>query len=161
MILTGCIKSSDGHRSIQMSVILLVGAALGMSTALEKSKADLWLASSIQHMFQGSSPIVMLAIIYFLTFLLSEFLSNNATAAMMASLSLAIAQQMNVDPRPFMIAVAVASSCAFATPIGYQTNLMVLGPGGYRFIDYIKVGLPLNFICMIIAVTLIPWFWPF
>lgn len=161
MILTGCVKSSDSHRSIQMSVILLVGAALGMSTALEKSGADKWLAANIQHIFEGSSPLVMLAIIYFLTFVLSEFLSNNATAAMMASLSLAIANQMGIEPRPFLIAVAVASSCAFATPIGYQTNLMVLGPGGYRFIDYVKVGLPLNFICMIVAVLLIPWIWPF
>lgn len=161
MVLTGCVKSSDSHRSIQMSVILLVGAALGMSTALEKSEADKWLADNIQQAFDGSSPVVMLAIIYFLTFTLSEFLSNNATAAMMASISLAIANQMGIDPRPFLIAVAVASSCAFATPIGYQTNLMVLGPGGYRFIDYVKVGLPLNFICMIVAVLLIPWFWPF
>lgn len=161
MILTGCVKSSDSHRSIQMSVILLVGAALGMSTALEKSEADKWLAANIQQMFDGSSPLVMLAIIYFLTFTLSEFLSNNATAAMMSSLSLAIANQMQVDPRPFLIGVAVASSCAFATPIGYQTNLMVLGPGGYRFIDYVKVGLPLNLICMIVAVLLIPFIWPF
>lgn len=161
MILTGCVKSSDSHRSIQMSVILLVGAALGMSTALEKSGADKWLATNIQQTFDGSSPLVMLAIIYFLTFTLSEFLSNNATAAMMASLSLAIANQMGLEPRPFLIGVAVASSCAFATPIGYQTNLMVLGPGGYRFIDYVKVGLPLNFICMIVAVLLIPWIWPF
>lgn len=161
MVVTGCVSSSDAHRSIQLSVILLVGSALGLSTALTRSKADIWLAESIGSIFQGSSPTVMLAVLYFLTWVLSEFLSNNATAAMMAALSLAIAQQMGVDPRPFLIGVTIAASCAFATPIGYQTNLMVLGPGGYRFIDYVKVGLPLNFICMIVAVILIPWIWPF
>jgi di/tricarboxylate transporter len=161
MVVTGCVSSTDAHRSIQLSVILLVGSALGLSTALTSSKADIWLAESIGSIFQGSSPTVMLAVLYFLTWILSEFLSNNATAAMMAALSLAIAQQMGVDPRPFLIGVTIAASCAFATPIGYQTNLMVLGPGGYRFIDYVKVGLPLNFICMIVAVILIPWIWPF
>jgi len=161
MIVTGCVSSTDAHRSIQLSVILLVGSALGLSTALTRSGADTWLAENIGAIFQGSSPTVMLTVLYFLTWVLSEFLSNNATAAMMAALALAIAQQMGVDPRPFLIGVTVAASCAFATPIGYQTNLMVLGPGGYRFIDYVKVGLPLNFICMIVAILLIPWIWPF
>src|SRR6185369_13128791 len=99
--------------------------------------------------------------LYILTVLLSELLSNNATAALMGSLAVATAAQREIDPRPLLIAVAIGSSCAFATPIGYQTNLMVLNPGGYRFKDYVKVGLPLNFLCGIIAILIIPRVWKF
>jgi di/tricarboxylate transporter len=161
MVLCGCVRSSDGHRSIQLSVILLVGAALGIGEALESSGAADWLAKSLLSATQDASPVVVMTVIYILTVVLSEFLSNNATAAMMGSLAIAAASELKVEPRPFLIAVAIASSCAFATPIGYQTNLMVLNPGGYRFVDYLKVGLPLNVLCMIIAVILIPFFWSF
>lgn len=161
MVVTGCVRATDAHRSIQMSVILLVGAALGMSTALERTGAAKWMADGMLNMGQGLGPVAIMAIIYMLTVILSEFLSNNATAAMMGSLAFAVSNQLQVNPRPMLIAVAVASSCAFATPIGYQTNLMVLNPGGYRFIDYLKVGLPMNIICMIIAIIVIPIFWTF
>jgi di/tricarboxylate transporter len=161
MVLCGCVRATDGHRSIQLSVILLVGAALGIGEALETSGAAAWLAKGMLSATQGASPVVVMGVIYLLTMVLSEFLSNNATAAMMGSLAIAAASQLKVDPRPFLIAVAIASSCAFATPIGYQTNLMVLNPGGYRFSDYLKVGLPLNILCMIIAVILVPLFWSF
>ena len=99
--------------------------------------------------------------IYLLTVLLSELLSNNATAALMGTLAIQAALQRGIDARPLLIAVAVASSCAFATPIGYQTNLMVLNPGGYRFADYMKVGLPLNLLCCVIALIIIPLVWKF
>ena len=161
MVLSGCVSANEGHRTIELSVIVLVGAALGISKALETSGAAAWMAQGMLAIFRGAGPIVILAVIYFLTVVLSEFLSNNACAAMMGSLALATAAQLQVNPRPFLIAVAVASSCAFATPIGYQTNLMVLNAGGYRFSDYLKVGLPLNFLCMLVAVLLIPFFWSF
>jgi len=160
MVLTGCVQGNEGQRSIELSVILLVGAALGISRALESSGAAEWLAHGLLSVSQNASPVIVLAIIYLLTVTLSEFLSNNACAAMMGSLAIAAAAELNLDPRPFLITVAVAASCAFATPIGYQTNLMVLNAGGYRFIDYLRVGLPMNILCMIVAVTLIPWLWP-
>lgn len=161
MILTGCVRANDALASIQLQVVVLIGAALGIGKALEVSGAAAFIANSILGATGSTNPVVILAVIYILTVILSEFLSNNATAAMMGSLAIATAVQMHVDPRPFLIAVTVAASCAFASPIGYQTNLMVLNAGGYKFIDYVKVGLPLNFLCLIIAVIIIPLAWAF
>ena len=161
MVFTGCVRGSEALRSVELQVIVLVGAALGLGKALEVSGAASYIANSILGTVGSTNPVVILAVIYVLTVVLSEFLSNNATAAMMGSLALATAAQMNVNPRPFLIAVTIAASCAFASPIGYQTNLMVLNAGGYKFMDYVKVGLPLNFLCMIIAIIVIPLAWTF
>lgn len=161
MIFTGCIRGSEALGSIQLQVILLVAAALGIGKALETSGAAAFIANSILQGVGSTNPVVILAVMYVLTVVLSEFLSNNATAAMMGALAIATAAQMNVSPRPFLIAVTIAASCAFASPIGYQTNLMVLNAGGYKFMDFVKVGLPLNFICLIIAVIIIPLAWSF
>lgn len=161
MIFTGCVRGSEALRSVELQVIVLIGAALGIGKALEVSGAASFIANSILGTVGSTNPVVILAVIYILTVILSEFLSNNATAAMMGSLAIATAAQMNVNPRPFLIAVTIAASCAFASPIGYQTNLMVLNAGGYKFMDYVKVGLPLNFLCMIIALIIIPLAWSF
>lgn len=161
MIFTGCVRGSEALRSVELQVIVLIGAALGIGKALEVSGAASFIANSILGTVGSTNPVVILAVIYILTVILSEFLSNNATAAMMGSLAIATATQMNVNPRPFLIAVTIAASCAFASPIGYQTNLMVLNAGGYKFMDYVKVGLPLNFLCMIIALIIIPLAWSF
>ncbi len=161
MIFTGCVRGSEAMRSVELQVIVLVGAALGIGKALEVSGAASFIANTILGAVGSTNPVVILAVIYLLTVILSEFLSNNATAAMMGSLALATAAQMNVNPRPFLIAVTVAASCAFASPIGYQTNLMVLNAGGYKFMDYVKIGLPLNVICLIIAIIVIPFAWTF
>ena len=101
----------------------------------------------------------MLAVIVVLTGLLTELLSNNACAALMGGLALATAKHLEMDPRPLMIAVAVTSSHGFSTPIGYQTNLMVLGPGGYKFTDYLRVGIPLDLICWSLTTLMIPLAW--
>lgn len=161
MIFTGCVRSNEAQRSIQLPIMILVGAALGIGEALKSSGAAQWIAEGLLHTTGASSPWAVLVVIYLLTMLLSELLSNNATAAMMGSLALALATQMNVSPRPFLIAITISASCAFASPIGYQTNLMVLNAGGYKFMDYVKVGVPLDLLCMVIAVTLIPLFWAF
>lgn len=161
MIVTGCVRGGEAHQSIQIQVVVLIGAALGIGEALKSSGAAAYLATSILSTIGSSNPVVILAVIYMLTLILSEFLSNNATAAMMGSLAIATGTALNVSPRPFLIAVTVAASCAFASPIGYQTNLMVLNPGGYKFLDYVKVGLPLNLLCAIVAILIIPWAWSF
>lgn len=161
MILTGCVRSSEALGSIQLQVVVLIGAALGIGKALEVSGAAIFIANSILDAVGSNNPVVILAVIYVLTVILSEFLSNNATAAMMGSLAIATASQMHVNPRPFLIAVTIAASCAFASPIGYQTNLMVLNAGGYKFMDYVKVGLPLDVLCMIVALLIIPLAWAF
>lgn len=161
MVLTRCVRSQEAHRSVELSVLVLVAASLGIGKAMESSGAAKWLASGLLAACQDSGPVVVMAVIYLLTVLLSELLSNNATAALMGTLAIQAALQRGIDARPLLIAVAVASSCAFATPIGYQTNLMVLNPGGYRFADYMKVGLPLNLLCCVIALIIIPLVWKF
>jgi di/tricarboxylate transporter len=108
---------------------------------------------------QPYGKIAVLAVIVILTGLLTELLSNNACAALMGVLAIATAKQMGMDPRPLLIAVAVTSSYGFATPIGYQTNLMVLGPGGYRFADFMRVGIPMDIICWIMTIIIIPLVW--
>ena len=148
-------------QSVQLQVIVLVAAALGIGKAMEVSGAASYMANSILGTVGSHNPLVILTVLYILTMVLSEFLSNNATAAMMGSLAIATAAQLNVSPRPFLIAVTIAASCAFASPIGYQTNLMVLNAGGYKFTDYIKIGLPLNLLCLVIAVIIIPLAWTF
>ena len=103
----------------------------------------------------------MLSLIYLTTMILTEMVSNAATAIIMTPISISAASQMNLDPRPFIFAVCYAASASFITPIGYQTNLMVYGPGGYKFSDYVKVGLPLSIMLWIVATLVIPILWPF
>ena len=105
--------------------------------------------------------IGILAAVYLLTTIFTEVITNNAAAAMMFPIAYSASSQMSVNPKPFFIAIAIAASASFATPIGYQTNLIVQGAGGYKFRDYLKVGLPLNFSFFILAIILIPIFWPF
>jgi di/tricarboxylate transporter len=103
----------------------------------------------------------MLWLIFLLTLCLTEVLSNNATAVMMIPIAVSLATELGVNSRPYIIGVTLAASCAFAMPMGYQTHMMVYGPGGYRFVDFLKVGIPMNLLCWITSCTLIPWIWPF
>jgi di/tricarboxylate transporter len=125
-----------------------------------------WLAHSlvdIAENFVGPEhmAIVMLWLIFLLTLCLTEVLSNNATAVMMIPIGVTMAHQLGINPRAYIMAITVAASCAFAMPMGYQTHMMVYGPGGYRFADFLRVGIPLNLICWILSCSLIPWIWPF
>ncbi len=158
-VLTGCLPSRDAHRAIEISVLLLIAAALGVSKALDSSGAAEWIAGHLLAWAQPYGKVAVLAVIVLLTGVLTELLSNNACAALMGVLALATAKQLGMDPRPLLIAVAVTSSYGFATPIGYQTNLMVLGPGGYRFADYLRVGIPLDLICWTMTIIIIPLVW--
>jgi di/tricarboxylate transporter len=105
-------------------------------------------------------PFVLLAAVYALTSFLTELVTNNAVAVVMTPIAIALAQTLGVDPRPLVIAVMVGASASFATPIGYQTNTLVYGPGGYKFTDFMRIGLPMNIIFGIAACVLIPFFWP-
>lgn len=160
MTITGCVPKGEVYRSIELPVLLLVGASLGVGRAMETSGAAQWLASGLMSMCSGFGPVGLLVAIVLLTGLLTELLSNNAAAALMASLAIAAAQASNIDPRPLLIGVTVAASYGFATPIGYQTNLMVLNPGGYRFMDYVRIGVPLDLICWLMTALIIPFVWP-
>ena len=117
---------------------------------------------SIEKSFpEKSQPYPLLGLIYLITMILTEVSSNAATAIIMTPIALAVSNKMGLEPRAFIFAVAFAASASFITPVGYQTNLMVYGPGGYKFSDYIRVGFPLAFIFLILAVFFLPRLWPF
>ncbi len=158
-VMSGCLPAREAQRAVDLSVLLLIAAALGVSRALDTSGAGEWIAGYLVAWAQPFGKIAVLSVVVILTGLLTELLSNNACAALMSVLALAAARQLEMDPRPLLIAVAVTSSYGFATPIGYQTNLMVLGPGGYRFADYLRVGIPLDLICWLATIVLISSLW--
>ncbi len=158
-VMTGCLPSRDAHRAIEISVLLLIAAALGVSQALDSSGAAEWIAGHLLSFAQPYGDVAVLAVIVIMTGVLTELLSNNACAALMGVLALATAEQNGMNARPLLIAVAVTASYGFATPIGYQTNLMVLGPGGYRFADFLRIGIPLDLICWIMTIIIVPLVW--
>ncbi|MCA9835340.1 MAG: SLC13 family permease [Trueperaceae bacterium] len=160
MILTRCVSSEQIRQSVSYSLLITIAASFGLGKALEQSGAAITLANSLGSLAQGN-PWLSLGIVYATTVLITEFITNNGAAVLMFPIALATANHLGVNPMPFAIAIMMAASCAFATPIGYQTNLMVYGPGGYRFTDFTRMGLPLNVICGIVSVTLIPHIWPF
>lgn len=161
-----CLKTSEAYASIEWNILFLIWGMLAMGLAMEHTGAAAWLAGNIvdgvEHFVPaGHKALIMLGCIYVVTAVLTEILSNNAIAALMAPIALGVAVKMGVDPRPFIIAVTFAASAAFATPIGYQTNTYVYGVGGYRFGDFVRIGLPLNALCFVIAMIVIPRIWPF
>ncbi|MFZ5496788.1 MAG: SLC13 family permease [Verrucomicrobiota bacterium] len=163
---TGCLKPKDAYDSIEWNLLFVIFGMLALGAAMQHTGAAAWVAHNLVegvNLFVSGphKPLVMLACIYLVTMGLTEVLSNNAVAALMTPIALGIAGVAGVDPRPFVIAVCVAASAAFATPIGYQTNTYVYGVGGYRFKDFVKIGVPLNLICFAVAMYVIPRVWPF
>ncbi|HTE20366.1 MAG TPA: SLC13 family permease, partial [Armatimonadota bacterium] len=161
MIATRCISTSDAHSSLDWSTLISIAAAFGLGKALENSGAAQTVADVVVKGTGHWGPVAVLAALYLLTMVFTELITNNAAAALMFPFALALAAQLGVSPRPFVFGIMFAASLAFATPIGYQTNLMVYGPGGYRFTDFTKIGLPLNLLLWVLAVLLIPFVWPF
>lgn len=161
LVATRCISASQARRSIEWSLLILIAAALGVATAMEKTGVAAAIARLLTPVEGGLGPRASLAAVYFVTVLLTETISNNAAAALMFPIGIATAGYLGVDPRGFVMAITVAASCGFAAPFGYQTHLLVYGPGGYRFLDFVRVGLPLDLLCGIAAVALIPILWPF
>ncbi|MFM8733727.1 MAG: SLC13 family permease [Pirellulales bacterium] len=155
-----CISSAEARRSIEWESLLLIAASFGLARAMEKTG----LAEAVAHSTisaAGDHPHVVLAAIYFVTMLFTELMSNNAAAVLTFPIAWQTAADLGVNPMPFIMAVTVAASCGFATPMGYQTNLMIYGPGGYKFSDYMRFGGPLNLLVMAITVALAPLIWPF
>lgn len=156
----------EAYASIDWQVLLMLYGLLGLGMAMQNTGTAQWLARNLVDLAEHVvSPqymaITMLWLVFLLTLLLTEVLSNNATAVMMVPIVLKLAGELNVDPRPFIIGVTVAASAAFALPMGYQTHMMIYGPGGYRFTDFLRVGIPLNVICWVTSCLLIPLIWPF
>jgi len=160
MLLTRCVSIERARKSIDWEVLLAIAASFALGTALEKSGAAKLIADSTATIAGGNAWLA-LGLIYFVTLVVTELITNNAAAALMFPFALATAQKLDVSYLPFVIAVMMAASAGFATPIGYQTNLMVYGPGGYRFSDYVKVGVPLDLLILAITVALSPLAYPF
>jgi di/tricarboxylate transporter len=160
MLVFQCCSPIQAMRSIEWSVLVVVGAALALGKALEVSGAAEALANGMIGL-AGSSPWLGLAIIYLVTATLTEIITNNAAAALIFPIALSLAKQLDVSHMPFVLVVMIAASASFSTPIGYQTNMMVYGPGGYRFTDFMRIGVPLSLLYGVISVTLAPLIYPF
>ncbi|MDA7424857.1 SLC13 family permease [Thalassococcus lentus] len=160
VLLTRCIDADEAFSFVEGQLLALIFAMLAIGAALEASGAVQMIVETIAPYMQGLHPVFLVWAIYMLTSVLTETVSNNAVAVVVTPIAISLGQAIGVDPRPLVVAVMVAASCSFATPIGYQTNTLVYGPGGYKFSDFIKVGLPLNLSVGVLASLLIPWFWP-
>ena len=159
-IAVGCLSPGDARRSVDASVLIVIAASLGIARALEQSGAAAALAGLVVAVAEGLGPLGVLAGVYLVTMLLTELITNNAAAALVFPVATAAAAELGLDPRPFAVAVAVAASLSLATPLGYQTNLMVYGPGGYRFTDFMRLGVPLQLLLGAIALSVIARVWP-
>ena len=160
MIASNCLSIDTARRSINWEVLLAIAAAFALGKAMEKTGAASQLAQGAISL-AGDSPIAALAVIYLATVIITELITNNAAAALMFPFAMATADKLDVSYMPFVITVMMAASAGFATPIGYQTNLMVYGPGGYRFSDYVKVGMPLDLLVGVVTVAIAPLAFPF
>ena len=133
---------------------------LAVGEGLDRSGAVALIVSGVRPYLEGLSPFLLILAIYLIGLILTEFLSNNAVAVIFTPIAIELAQSLGADPRPFVVAVMFSATLAFATPIGYQTNMMVYGPGGYKFTDFTKIGVPLNLITWLLCSALIPLIWP-
>jgi di/tricarboxylate transporter len=161
LLVARVIDPEEAYRAVEWKVIFLLAGVLSMGAALQKTGGDQLIAESLRNLLGGSPPTVALAVVFGITFLTTNVMSNNATAALMTPIVLQLAPALQVSERPFIIAVTFAASLAFMTPMGYQTNSMIYVPGNYRFNDYLRVGTPLNILVWIVAVWVIPRYFPF
>lgn len=160
LLVTKSFRYSNALESVDWRVLIAIASALGLGSALEYTGTAEYLATNLLS-FAGDNPTLALALTYLATWLLTEMITNNAAAVLVFPVALSLAATLGVDFMPFAMVMIVAASASFSSPIGYQTNLMVYGPGGYQFTDFTKIGLPLNLIVGLIAVSLIPYIWNF
>jgi len=161
MILTGCLTIEEAHRSIEWKAIFLIAGMLPLGIALQNTGAANFLAQEMVNLVGGWGPIAILAGLFILAALASQVMPNPAVAVLLAPIALNTASDLGISPFPLLMAVAVSASAAFLSPVGHSANIMVMGPGGYRFGDYIKVGLPLTLVVLVVVVLVMPIFWPF
>jgi len=161
MIAFGCLPIGEARSSIDLQVLITIGGAIGLGRALAESGAADGIAGFLAASAGTDHPLILLTMLYLISLVFTELITNVAVAVTMFPIAVAAAEKIGVSPRPFVMAIALAASLSFVTPVGYQTNLMVMGPGGYRARDYLKVGLPLAALMALTAITLIPFVWPF
>ncbi len=160
-VLFRCLDSHEAYEAIEWRVVMLIFGMLSLGLALEKTGGARLAAEGLIHLFEGASPWVLLSMILLFSSTLTEFLSNNAVAVLLTPVAVSVAEHLGLDARPFLMAVVLGASASFATPIGYQTNTLVYGAGGYRFGDFLRVGLPMNLLVWVLGSLLIPLIWPF
>ena len=161
-VLTGCLTEKQAYASIDWVTIFLFAGMMPVSTAMDKTGAGKLIAEWTVGLMGGSpSPLIVTAVLFILSCGLTQFMSNTASAALLCPIGIAIAKQLGADPKAVLMAIAVAASCAFASPVGTPPNTLVLGPGGYKFMDYVKAGTGLVIVSFIVSLIVIPIVWPF
>ena len=161
-VLTGCLTEKQAYASIDWVTIFLFAGMMPVSTAMDKTGAGKLIAEWTVGLMGGTpSPLVVTAVLFILSCALTQFMSNTASAALLCPIGVAISKQLGADPKAVLMAIAVAASCAFASPVGTPPNTLVLGPGGYKFMDYVKAGTGLVIVSFIVSLVVIPIVWPF
>ena len=161
LVLTGSIDLDEAYQAIDWKVVFLLGGILPLGIAMETTGAARLIAEGALGPVLGLGPIAMLAVVYLMTSVLTEAMSNNAAAVLLAPIAISTAEQVGIDPRPLLMAITFAASTGFSTPVGYQTNTMIFNPGGYRYTDFLRTGVPLSIVFWILSVIFIPRFWSF
>ncbi|MDU0458067.1 MAG: SLC13 family permease [Geobacteraceae bacterium] len=161
MVMTRCLTLDEAYAAINWQVIFLLAGVLTLGTALESTGAARLLGHFLVESLGALGPVALVSGLYLITSLLTELMSNNATAALLAPVAIAAAESLSIDSRPLLMAITFAASASFMTPVGYQTNTLIYGPGQFRYADFLRVGTPLNIIFWILATIFIPRFWPF
>ena len=161
-VLTGCLNEKQAYTSIDWVTIFLFAGMMPVATALDQSGAGKMIADAvIGVMGSDPSPYFATAVLFALSCIMTQFMSNTASCALLAPIGISIAQGMGADPHAVLMAIGVAASCAFGTPVGTPPNTLVLGPGQYKFTDYVKAGVPLILVCFVVSLIIIPMVWPF
>jgi di/tricarboxylate transporter len=160
LMATSCLRPRDALAALDAPVLFLIAGSIPLGLGLEKTGLAQLIVDGAMGVLGQLGPLAVLSGFYLLTSIFSAFISNNATAVLMAPLAFIVSDTMGLDPRPFLVAIAYGASASFATPVGYQTNMIVMGPGGYTFGDFFRFGLPLNILLWAAATLLIPMFWP-
>ncbi len=161
LVISRTLSMQEVYESINWRVIFLLAGALSLGTAMVNSGLADRLAGLLTHTIAGWGTFLFIGCLYLITNLLTEFMSNNATAALLAPVAIAVAYQLGIDPLPLLVTVTIAASASFMTPVGYQTNTMVYSAGGYRFTDFLRIGAPLNLLCWLLTSILVPLLFPF
>lgn len=161
-VLTGCMKEKQAYTSIDWVTIFLFAGMMPVAAAMKSSGAGEMIANAVVGLMGSEpTPIIATAVLFALSCILTQFMSNTASCALLAPIGISIAQTIGADPHAVLMAIGVAASCAFGTPVGTPPNTLVLGPGQYKFTDYVKAGVPLIIVCFIVSLVIIPWAWPF
>jgi len=161
VLATRCIDAEEAFGFVDGRLLALIFAMLAVGAALQSSGAVSLIVGILEPALAILPPFLLVWVIYLITSVLTELVSNNAVAVVVTPVAIGVATQLGIDPRPLVVAVMVAASASFATPIGYQTNMLVYGPGGYHFKDFMRVGIPLNLSIGVLASAIIPILWPF